>query len=279
MLKILKKIFYSLPFGLKGAEDEIMLSKASSLSDDTTIQQKQENLTMSQALRQGEVTQEVEELRYKTYTVERESENISYIGEGVVIKKNKKKNRRIRFSQINDLICEDVNSGLLQADTKNVNSEKYRISINYTEFVRFKVEEFIKTIDVNIKDEIIFKLHFTKYADEYMPRTRPFINELNKIVEKQDDYYFMSHNEIISMMKSLSFITYKASDEENYVRYTFYDPMFDSIEENEHEYVITYNCDFYTRDDLTSKYFSESMDRKYKDKEKKILTIDFSKKI
>ena len=86
----LLNILYSLPFGLKGADSEIFGSKTNS-ENGTEISQEVSDERLGRHLLKGEVTQSVEELRYKTYKVANESENYKYLGNGVAVKEEKEK--------------------------------------------------------------------------------------------------------------------------------------------------------------------------------------------
>ena len=99
----LLNILYSLPFGLKGADSEIF-GTSKKTSDGTTISQEVSDERVGKHLLKGEVTQPVEELRYRTYKVSNESKNYNVVGNGVAVKneeKKKKSKTRIRFSQEN----------------------------------------------------------------------------------------------------------------------------------------------------------------------------------
>ena len=86
----LLNILYSLPFGLKGADSEIFGSKTNS-ENGTEISQEVSDERLGKHLLKGEVTQSVEELRYKTYKVANESKNYNFIGNGNAIKEEKPK--------------------------------------------------------------------------------------------------------------------------------------------------------------------------------------------
>ena len=109
IIEKIKSIFYSLPFGLKAADTEIMGSSISGDGNDTVINQQVNDNRVAKHLLKGEITQEVEELRYRTSKVERETDKYEYIGNGMAVKKEEKNsNDIIKFSQENKLICDDV---------------------------------------------------------------------------------------------------------------------------------------------------------------------------
>ena len=83
MIKTLKRkfynILYSLPFGLKGAEDEMLSQKSSLNTDNVGVHQVINENRLSKDLLKGEVTQQVEELRYRDYKVSKESKKYKFI--------------------------------------------------------------------------------------------------------------------------------------------------------------------------------------------------------
>ena len=169
--KYFLNLWYGLPFGMKAADTEIMGNK--SVDDNgVTIQQEVSDQRVAKHLLKGEVTQEVEELRYRTYKVANESENYKYLGNGVAVKEEKEERpidrKRHRFTQDNENICQSVLDSLKQVGNYGV--EKYRFEIDYDAFVRFKVEKFATKVDVNINDEtglIETTLHFNMEPDPY----------------------------------------------------------------------------------------------------------------
>jgi hypothetical protein len=112
-----KTLWYGLPFGLKGADTEIMGSKSLD-GDGVTIGQEVSDERVAKHLLKGEVTQEVEELRYRTYKVSEEADKYKYLGNGIAIKQEEKQVNNIktkyRFTQENENICESVLQSLNQ---------------------------------------------------------------------------------------------------------------------------------------------------------------------
>ena len=267
------KLFYGLPFGLKGADTEIMGS-GSKDENGTTIGQEVSDERVAKHLLKGEVTQEVEELRYRTYKVANEAENYEYLGNGVAIKneaKPRKDRTKYKFTQENENLCESVLDALKQVG--NYGMEKYRFEIDYTEFIRFKVEKYATKIDVNIDDDngiVETTLHFNTEPNPYDAVSKPFINELEKIATAKNEHE-IARNEIALSIKSISFATYKASNEDDLVTYSFSNGKFKSFEKKGYEYLMTYSWDEYVRLPLSleSKYYSASMAEKYKNKERK----------
>ena len=280
--KVLLNIWYGLPFGLKGADSEIIGNKGVT-SDGTTISQEVSDERVGKHLLKGEVTQEVEELRYRTYKVENESKNYKYIGNGIAVKedsngKNEQKTK-FKFSQDNENICETVLQTLNQVG--KYGTEKYRFEIDYKSFVRFKVEKFATRIDVDINEEdgkIETTLHFSTEPNPYDASSMPFINELKKLFDIKDEYT-ASRSEIASSIMNISFTTYKAYNEDDFVNYSFINgAKFKSFKQDGYEYLLTFEWEEYLRLplDLESKYYSKSMAEKYDRKERKNVDISIA---
>jgi hypothetical protein len=273
--KYLLNLWYGLPFGLKAAGDEIM-GAGDTDQVGSEISQQVTDKRVAKHLLKGEVTQEVEELRYRTYKVSNESENYDYLGNGVAVKGNKKnldlERTKYRFYQENKMVCNSVLEELNHVD--EYGEERYTFEIMYDWTVRFKIEQFATGVDVyiNTDDKVInTTFHFEKQPDPYNPKSMPFINELKKLLGDNSEY-FISKNEIASSIKTFSLSTYKANGERDFVNYSFINnAKFKNVEETESEYLLTYDWDAFIRLplNLERKYYSKTMDEKYKNNEKK----------
>ena len=95
-------LLYSLPFGMKAADE---LLSTQTINDDVGIVESIRQNRLSEGLINGEVTQQVEELRYRDYKVYRESKKYKYLGDGIAIKKDIKECvGKINFIQTNRFI-------------------------------------------------------------------------------------------------------------------------------------------------------------------------------
>lgn len=279
--KIALNLWYGLPFGLKAADSEIMGSK-DSVDDGTNVTQEVNDNRVGRHLIKGEVTQEVEELRYRTYAVSNESENYKYLGNGVAVKKETSKKRqrtRHKFSQDNAFVTETVLETLNQVG--GVGVENYRFEINYDSFVRFKVEKFATRVNVSIDDEkgiIETTLHFNSEPNPYDATSMPFINEIRKLESLKSEYE-INKNEIASSIKDFSFTTYKADGEDDFVNYCFINgSRFKDFKKTDHEFLLTLSWNEYVRVplDLETKYYSKEMAKKYENKEPKEVNVSIA---
>lgn len=281
--RYLLNFWYGLPFGLKAADTEIMGNKE--IDDNgVTVNQEVSDERVAKHLLKGEVTQEVEELRYRTYKVENESKNYHYLGNGIAVKEEKENSNnktRFKFTQDNLAICESVSDTLKQVN--NYGIDRYKFEIDYNSFVRFKIEKFITKIDVDINDKIgkiETTLHFSCEPNPYDATSMPFINELKKLLNDRSEY-FISKNEITSSIVNLCFSTYKAYNEDDFVNYCFLKgAKFKDFKQYNYEYLLTFSWDEYMRLplDLETKYYSKSMAEKYKNKERKNVDISITQR-
>ena len=277
---MLLNLYYGLPFGLKAANDEIMGS-GDKVSNIPTINQEVSDERVAKHLLKGEVTQEVEELRYRMYKVENESKKYKYLGNGITVKKEdneikKTTKTKFKFTQDNEAVCETVTESLKQVG--NYGTERYKFEIDYNSLVRFKLEKFATKIDVDINEEegkIETTLHFSTEPNPYDASSMPFINELKKLFDVKSEYQ-VSRNEIASSIKNISFTTYKAHNEEDFVNYSFINgAKFKSFKQEGYDYLLTFEWGEYLRLplDLESKYYSKSMAEKYEKKERKNVDV------
>lgn len=279
MSNLFKRLLYALPFGLKAANDEIT-SSAPDAVDGTHIQKQVESKSMLNDLLRGEVTQEVEELRYRTYEVAEKSRDYKYVGNGTAVKKERNTDRSvIRFSQESKLIVASVLEELSRVGDYGI--EKYSTEFEYNRFSRFKIEAFLTMIDVLIiGDTIRTRLHFNNEPNPYNGNSAPFINELRRIKDAMVSEYALDRNEIANVIQSMSFITSNATnDEPNLMQYKFISPKLIDYEDKNGEIILTYVWDSYECENLREKFFSASMAEKYANKEKKDIAYDMSQNI
>jgi len=269
----LKSLFYYLPFGLKAADSEIMGANSTGEANDTVIQQQVNDKRVAKHLLKGEITQEVEELRYRTYKVDKESNKYNYVGHGVAVKKDEKKqNNIIKFSQENKLVCNDILTELKHVNDYGV--ERYTVNIDYMSPVRIKLQEFLTLVDVVIKDgeKAVTTLHFSDVRNPQVFKSKPFVAELEKLetLFNNNDTYGLSRNDYATSVLCMNFTTFKATDgQPDVVNYNFTNPELIGVHHENGEFKLLYQWDSYNRIDLTEKFFNAELEEKYKKKEKK----------
>ena len=264
------KLFYGLGFGMKNAESEMLLSKNSSNSESSYVQQIKEQ-NVGKDLLKGEVTQEVEDLRYSTYKVYKESNNYEYLGNGVAIKKEKIDFNINNFSfvQRNKIFCKSVYESF--DDTKDGDADKFTLIIGYETSPRFKLERFAECLTVcgtNGNVDITFR--FNKAYDLSSPITKMFYNELMKLEDSERGNEIYSNN-----ISNLCFTTYKAQGEDDFIMYVFNNLRPKNYELLDQYVNITFTTNDFTRQDLTEKFFSKNQQDKYEMKISKEKNISF----
>lgn len=292
MNKVLSKIrdfWYSIPFGLQSAENEILHSHNNSISNGTEVTKQAEDSRVGEHLLKGEVTNAVSELRYRTYEVEGESKNYHYQGQGKVEKTNDSKKydlNKIHFYQSTKQLTNSVLDELKRVDDKNnYGKEEYTLNVKCIEgsFPRFKIERYTEGIYVTIdkqNDEIITTLVFDNLPNANDNTSKSFINELVNAKKQIDFKPFCSsehvweaalkRSEITSSIDRLSFTTYKASHfEPDLIQYEFKTPIdysYTDINGKTH-FKITWKS--YGRTNLKEQFINSDMKKKYDNKEKK----------
>ena len=255
MLKKIKNfffsLFYALPFAMKGAEAEIMGATDSSDGTKLTVLNKQQENTLASALLKGEVTQEVEELRYQTYKVAQESYNYEYLGEDVAVKKEKVNMNGV-ITINNHIICEGVEHELKRVD--DYGKERYVLNVKYGDYPRFKVEKYCNLARIRLNEKII-SLYFEKETDE--PERRMFYNEIERIING-------SKSELRDNIQSIDFYT-----QDTFYKYSLRGFKLEEIKSNKFEYVLIYSFGNYIEENIVEKYHSDTMEEKYKNKERK----------
>ena len=279
MIKTLKRkfynILYSLPFGLKGAEDEMLSQKSSLNTDNVGVHQVINENRLSKDLLKGEVTEQVEELRYRDYKVSKESKKYKYLGDGIAVKKDVNDLSKSRhIIQENKLIVKTVFEELQRVNKEEYAIDEYTLNIVYKSFPKFKLEKYCYLYELDDDGEKYGKLtlRFENRPSSGKIDTYTFIKEVKYIMDnivKENDY---------SKIEMVKFVTYNAIGEDDLVEYTLRDLRLIGIEETDKEYRISFQYYYIERNDLTEKFYSKTMDEKYQNKEKKELVLDLSNK-
>lgn len=293
--KIIKKLrvyLASFMFGIKGAETKAL----SSLGEDggdimSNILQDVSDKRVSKALLKGEVTQEVKELRYRTYKVDRESKKYEYFSPTLAKKRDKNDTKFVKYEnsenlevitiQYNNQIIETVEDGLKNIKDKNgrlIYTEplkKYNIKIKRQTVARYKLEEFLKKVVVKNYggSKALLDFYVSKYEDDKNRFSKGFINELKRISYKS------ANNDTIDI-DDVSFVTNHAYNQDDMLEFEFNNLEFVKIVEYDGDYVLKFIADIVKNgNDITQKYYDEKMASKYKNKERKNVSLDFMNKI
>lgn len=275
LIRFIKNLFYSIPFGMKGG-DLILNQKTSLNSDNTSIINFKTSENLGEKLLKCEVDQEVEELRHMTYKVSEEAKKYKYIGDGEARKVNtpKKNLNNYSFSFENKIVCSGVVDELLRVG--DYGTETYTVNIIPNVVPRFKIESFCNRVDVKVIDnKAEIYLHFSKYPNKYDKKTKSFLNELDRINKNKNEYTFRS-NEICSSIEQLSFVTFNIEGEEDGMYYIFKGLSCIGFDEERHEYIIRYQPNEFTYENLLEKFKSATLEEKYLNKAPKSDAANFT---
>lgn len=274
MFKKLKKLWYAFMFGLRGTETEALGQKSSSISENDGIHEVIQSRRLSDALIKGEVTEEVEELRYRDYTVSNESKKYEYIGEGEAVKKEEVPidYNNFSFAQENTVICNGVLDEIHRVG--EYGRDTYTLNIIYDVIPRFRLEKYCKMIDVEFTDGVpVITLHFSSMSDKYDVTSKQFINEFSKILENIE--YFKDNHDFCSSLLEINFITYKSYGEDDLIAYKFQGLTCIGVINDSLEYRLLFKADSFSRENLIAKFYSDTMAKKYEQHASKKLEYNF----
>lgn len=285
LIKYLKYLWFGLILGMKKTEDETLHQNGISLDNGSTVNQQVSDHSVAKALLRGELTQEVMELRYRTYAVAREASHYNYFSPTLAKKKGVNDYKYLKIAeddgrevitvQENRLQVETVTDSLLRIgdDGKFIDKQKeYNIVLKRDNSPRFKLEDYTKKIVVKKGDNeytAVIDMYVSKYPDDKIVTSKPFIRELERIVDtgvRSDIFEF----------KSLQFETFKAYRLDDMINFEFGDPQLMRIFEFDGDYVISFLMNIIDGGtDKMAEFYDERMAKKYENKEKKETNIMF----
>lgn len=280
ILKI-KLFFYNLFYGMKVTEDVMLHSYGYNSNEGSSITKQVEDNRVSKALLKGEITQEVEELRYRTYLVDKESKGFEYFTPTLALKKEAQDTRFLKYddsdglelitSQPNDFIVENVYETLEQVGGRRKKTD-FRIKIKRDFIPRYYIEEYITRLDVKKLNDnhVILDMYVSKYPNSMDFKSKGFIKEIEKIQNEKIKSDILDYEEI-------SFTTHHAYKINDLVKFLFRNIWFKEVVEFDGHYIVRFKASF-NQDtiDLTKIFYSKSMDEKYKNKEKKEVVLNIN---
>lgn len=290
--KILTSGFFT---GLKSA-DEVISQKANYGSTDTDINEYQKTDSVFQDFINGEETERVQEERDRYYRVYREADKYQVEVLGDINNENsplsataRKKERR--FYRDYTILESDYDVRVIQ-DNKTIERKSsffyeindfkaaeemlvtQTIEVKRDDFLpRFSFERFAKKIIVFNKNEkeALLDLYFSIYAEQFNSVSGLFISEMNKIYNGQKDYETDTFK-----VKNISFITDKAFGAEDMCLFEYNNISFEGVEIFDGNFVVHLTGNIVNDGkDLTEQYKTDSLSRKYKNKEMKKNVINF----
>lgn len=288
MLKRLKKWIghfkYGFFGGMKAADDVIFRQTTPTQAQAGIVQEQHEN-RVSKDLLTGKETQQVRELRYRTYKVDRESKSYEYFSPYKAKKRDASKpapknfdssdGRNVIVIQDNYPISESVVDGLEQVG-KRGNRQKYWIAIDrdgsFTP--RYRLEEYtLRLVVKETDDENVAMLEFyvSKYPNEEDFKSKGFISEIKDMLE------VLPNKSDITAFTGVHFITNCAYGADDMIEYRFRKPYPTGVSEYEGNYVLRFRAGIVVNGyDKINDYKEKSLDDKYLRHETKHPVIDLT---
>lgn len=281
-------------------EQNALGSQNNMLSDNIGQEQKMENIKLSIALKQGEVTQEVKELRWRMYKIMDKVDGMKtrivgsevdeagdlrnitetyFVGNVNLDKFNVEKSDDYKLEIIvnNDEIYSSISesvenkSNIITGEISPMDMESSeksnRIIMVNREFPpKFNIEEYTKKLLVRgiSDDEKIIEFYISKYPDEYNRKTRLLISEIKKCMVNPKSSNILDITEV-------GFITTNSTiGAKNNKLFEYKINNFHKIIEFEGHYVIKFKANMLVNgEDIFEQYRLIELDEKYVNKEKK----------
>lgn len=246
---------------------------------------------LSRALLRGELTEEVKQLRYRNYKVDREAKKYKYYAPTLALKrKDRKDNKFVSYDksdgldvitiQYNYAISEDVLDGINQIENGGRGKKTaYKFEMKRNFVPRFRMEEFAKKVVVKRHDDshAILDFYFSKYPERFFNksddksfRSKVFIHEIEHIRDEK------IKSDILDIER-FRFVTSHAYRQDDLMEFTFRNIRFLEVNEFDGDYILKFMAAIeHDGVDLTASFYNKEMDEKYKNKEKKDIVLDIN---
>lgn len=270
--------FINLVEGFRKADDVIM-GGGEDDAGTVGISQRMETNRVSHALLRGEVTQEVEDLRYRTYLVDREAKEREYFSPTLTLKRDRQNNKFLSYEhadggkiitkQAVSVEAESVNESILRLEDPTMSRQaefNIKLGREYGLHPRFMLEEYTKFIVIREHTDKRHYLDFyvSIYPNKFDFKSKGFISEIKKI---RDGY---SRSDVVNLER-LFFTTYRAYNFDDMCEFEYDNIVFKEIVEFDGHYVVRFTGKVvkYGVDVVKRDYYSERMQKKYDKKERK----------
>lgn len=314
ILRWLKKIYFDAYtfvtgffLGMKKVNDETFTQVGYGSDGGTSVNKQIEKDSVSRDLLRGEVTKQVEELRYRTYLVDREAKKYDYFSPFKAIKTEKDENKSVKYDKTDVIRTEKVDSKYMEYDKsdglklitiqpvrryvdnvlesieqiekeanggdvekarfKYEQEKKYNIEIERDNNPRFKIEEYTTRLVVKEEnketDSYVLDFYVSKYPISDTIPAIYFVKECESIMNGY------RKSDMLDILR-VKFITSHAYKLDDLIEFRFDKIFFRDILEYDGHYILKFRAHAYVNaKDTTDELYSESMAKKYENKEKK----------
>ena len=265
---------------MKITEEEVFKPANIEINPATSITQEVHDKRVSTALLAGKETQEVKELRYRTYVVDREAEEYEVFSPTLAMRKEELEKQDSKFVYYDDSdglevitiqnnfpLVETVEETLNQVGQRGKKTEYWiKIEREFGFIPRYRIEEYTKKLVVKEKTKdktAILEFYVSKYPNKEDLKSKGFVKEIEKIKDEG------IRSDIIDI-NVISFETNQAYKLPNMLYFSFKKKEFVGITEYDGHYVIKFLVDILVNgQDRVKQYYNKEMDEKYRNKAKR----------
>lgn len=283
----IKELWYGLFGAMKITEEETLKAPGVNISAGVTINQEVHDKRVSTALLAGKETQEVKELRYRTYAVDREAQTYEVFSPTLAMKKDELEKQDTKFIYYDDSdglevitiqnnfpLVETIEESLEQVGNRGKRTDYWiKIEREFGFMPRYRLEEYTKRLVVKEKTKgktAIIEFYVSKYPYEMDLKSKGFVKEIEKVMNDK------VRSDVLDI-NIVSFTTNHAYKVVDMLLYTFKVKELKGVSEYDGHYVIRYLADIIVNgQDRTDQYYNEEMANKYKNKAKKEVVHDLT---
>lgn len=250
-------------FGLKRADDEMFAPKGDEMSADVSQEQIQHSKSVVGAMLRGEITQDVEELRYSMYAVGKKMRDYT-------VDEHRNIHHQVYVEKTGNVIKQENFQENLTADESfamgNRLGNKYHINFKYKHNPpRFDLDKFITFVEFNIETKIC-TIYFTTTYQPFVASSNAFINAMKRIGTYTNDKQYLM-DPIVNNIEEIEFTTLKAQGREDFFRFLLKNLTTDvntiQYSNNGFDARLSFKVGDYTETDERAKYECQSMQDKY----------------
>ena len=255
-------------YGMRKTEDDFLTQKGGAVGDSGIHKEVHEN-RVSKALLKGEITQEVVDLRYRTYVIERASKGYEYFSPFLTQKKTEKTIDDLHCDlsdgmepvlvQPNHALSESVSDALERLDSNDRKQVQYYINIDRMYTPRYRIEEYTKRLVVKKgadDNHATLDFYVSKYIDRDDFKSAAFVHEVERIKDK-------GQRSDITRFGGVSFMTSHAWNCPDMYSFSFVECEFVGCLEFDGSYILRFSARIKDGGtDQTEQYYSERMAKK-----------------
>lgn len=278
----IRRFFIGLAVGMKKTEDATLKQAGAGSDIDNGIHQQVSESRVSKDLLRGEVTQEVEDLRWRTILIDKEARNYDYFSPVLAMKIDTQDKVNVSYEnsdnlevitiQHNSPEIESVDQAMKRLDSKDKVQELYTIKVERNGIPRYRIEQFTTMLVVKDAGDNhgVLDFYVSKYPNPQMFISKGFVREVEKIMNE-------GWRSDMTDIRKVMFMTRNAYKVPNSYIFSFRDVKFDKVVEYDGHYVLKFNAEFEKNGiDMLAKFYSERIMKKYETHAPKQTTIDYN---